>query len=228
MYHTDDAEMPEFQITKDSEPIRVATNSSSPPLVFIKDDKLVGHDVEIANRFAASIGRHIEWSDMNFSALIPALVSGNQDMIVSGVNITPERKESIDFSDPYFSCNTLVVIREENSVGYVEGVNDITKTGFFESIKTGIQRNIIEEDRYLMILEGLKISAIISLLASLVGTLLGALVCWMRMSSYAVIRRFASLYISIMRGTPVLVLLMMIFYVVFDVVYVIKLLGLAF
>ena len=215
MYHTDDAEMPEFQITKDSEPIRVATNSSSPPLVFIKDDKLVGHDVEIANRFAASIGRHIEWSDMNFSALIPALVSGNQDMIVSGVNITPERKESIDFSDPYFSCNTLVVIREENSVGYVEGVNDITKTGFFESIKTGIQRNIIEEDRYLMILEGLKISAIISLLASLVGTLLGALVCWMRMSSYAVIRRFAGLYISLMRGTPVLVLLMIMFYVVF-------------
>ena len=183
MYHANEAEMPEIQMPEDGEPIRVATNSTAPPLVFIKDGKLVGHDIELANRFAASIGRRIEWSDMNFSALIPALVSGNYDMIVSGVNITPERKESIDFSDPYFSCNTLIAIREENSVGYTEGVNDVVNTGFFESIKTGIQRNMIEEDRYLMIWDGLKISAIISLLSGLFGTLLGALVCWMRMSS---------------------------------------------
>ena len=47
------------------------------------------------------------------------------------------------------------------------------------------------------------------------GTLLGALVCWMRMCKYAIIRRIAELYISIMRGTPVLVLLMIMFYVVF-------------
>ena len=155
MYHANDAEMPEIQMPQDGEPIRTATNSTTPPLVFIKDGKLVGHDVELANRFAASIGRRIEWSDMNFSAVIPALVSGNQDMIASGVNITPERMESIDFSDSYFSCNTLIAVREENSVGYVEGVNDITKTGFIENIKTGIQRNIMEEDRYLMILDGL-------------------------------------------------------------------------
>ena len=215
MYHANEAEMPEIQMPEDGEPIRVATNSTTPPLVFIKDGKLVGHDVELANRFAASIGRRIEWSDMNFSAVIPALVSGNQDMIASGVNITPERMESIDFSDSYFSCNTLIAVREENSVGYVEGVNDITKTGFIENIKTGIQRNIMEEDRYLMILEGLKISAIISLLSGLFGTFLGALVCWMRMCKYAVIRRVAGLYISLMRGMPVLVLLMIMFYVVF-------------
>ena len=215
MYHADEAEMPEIQMPEGGEPIRVATNSTAPPLVFIKEGKLVGHDIELANRFAASIGRRIEWSDMNFSALIPALVSGNYDMIVSGVNITPAREESIDFSDSYFSCSILIGIREENSVGYVKGVNDGASTGFVESIKTGIQRNIIEEDRYLMIFEGLKISAIISLLSGLFGTLLGALICWMRMSSYAVIRRFAGLYISLMRGTPVLVLLMIMFYVVF-------------
>ena len=215
MYHPNDAEMPEIQMPEDGEPIRIATNSTTPPLVFVKDGKLVGHDVEITNRFAASVGRCIEWSDMNFSALIPALVSGNQDMIAAGVNITPERKESIDFSDPYFSCNTLVAIREENSVEYTEGLNDVANTGFFESIKTGIQRNIMEEDRYLMIFEGLKISAIISLLSGLFGTLLGALVCWMRMCKYAVIRRISGIYISLMRGTPVLVLLMMMFYVVF-------------
>ena len=132
MYHPNDAEMPEIQMPEDGEPIRVATNSTAPPLVFIKEGKLVGHDVEIANRFAASIGRRIEWSDMNFSAVIPALVSGNQDMIAAGINITSERKKSIDFSDPYFSCNTLVAIRDENSAGFVEGMNDVTKQDFLK------------------------------------------------------------------------------------------------
>ena len=215
MYHPDDAEMPEFKIPEGSEPIRVATNSTAPPLVFIREGKLVGLDVEIANRFAASIGRHIVWSDINFTALIPALVSGNQDMAAAGINITPGRKEAIDFSDPYYRCNTLIAVREENSVGYVQGAGDNTKIGFLESLKVKIHRNIIEEDRYLMILEGLKISALISLLSALFGTLLGALVCWMRMSRYAPMRRIAGIYIGLMRGIPVLVLLMMMFYVVF-------------
>ena len=55
MYHPDEAEMPEFPIPEGSVPIRVATNSTAPPLVFMREGKLVGHDVEIANRF--EIGR---------------------------------------------------------------------------------------------------------------------------------------------------------------------------
>lgn len=215
MHHPNDAEMPEFPILEGSEPIRVATNSTAPPLVFIREGKLVGHDVEIANCFAASIGRHIVWSDMNFTAVIPALVSGTQDMVVAGVNITPERQKSIDFSDPYYRCNTYIAIREENSVGYVAGEDALTGIGLLERLKVQIHRNIIEEDRYLMISEGLKISALISLLSALFGTFLGTLVCWMRMCTYAPLRRFAGFYVGLMRGTPVLVLLMMMFYVVF-------------
>ena len=66
-----------------------------------------------------------------------------------------------------------------------------------------------------MILDGLKLTALISLFAGLFGTLLGALVCWMRMCKYAVLRQLAGIYVSLMRGTPVLVLLMLMFYVVF-------------
>ena len=195
--HANEAEMPEFDLPKDSEPIRIATNASMPPMVFFKNGKMVGLDVELATRFAASIGRRIEWSNMNFPALIPALVSGNQDMIASGVCITPERQLSIDFSDPYFVCNTVIGIREENSAGYVAGEGVADNQNFFETIKTSVHRNIIEEDRYLMILDGFKLTAWISLLAGIFGTLLGAFICWMRMSRNAVVRMVANIYISI-------------------------------
>lgn len=215
IYHAAEAEMPDIDLPENSEPIRIITNYSTPPLVFIKEGRLLGFDVEIATRFAASIGRNIVWSDINFSAMIPALASGTHDMIIAGVNITPQRQVSIDFSDPYLTCNTVIGVRMENTAEYIAGGKKPEEKSILESINKGIQRNIIEENRYMMIIDGLKLTALIFLLAGLLGTLLGALICWLRMSSYAVLRQLASIYISLMRGTPVLVLLMIMFYVVF-------------
>lgn len=67
----------------------------------------------------------------------------------------------------------------------------------------------------MLIIDGLKITVIISILATVFGTLLGALICFMRMSPNKALRQPARVYISILRGTPVLVLLMIIFYIVF-------------
>ena len=74
--------------------------------------------------------------------------------------------------------------------------------------------NLIAEDRYRMILDGLQVTLLITLGAIVLGTLLGGLVCWMRMSRRKWLRQTAKVYIDIMRGTPVLVLLMLMYYVV--------------
>ena len=93
------------------------------------------------------------------------------------------------------------------------------KTGeipsFFAGIANSMQSNIVQENRYLLILEGLKTTVIISVLSTFFGTVLGAIVCFMRMSKNAILNVLAKTYISILRGTPVLVFLMLIFYVVF-------------
>ena len=65
-----------------------------------------------------------------------------------------------------------------------------------------------------MILDGLQVTLLITLCAVLLGTLLGGLVCWMRMSSRKWLQQVAKVYIELMRGTPVLVLLMLMYYVV--------------
>ena len=207
--------MPDIPVPVEGKPLRVGTHSSAPPLVFMKDGAFAGMDIELVKRFAAHIGRPVVFSDMNFSALIPSLVSGTQDMVICGINITEERKLSIDFSDPYYYCNAVMVIRDENSPGYVSGSDNPQKGSFIESVKTGFKRNILEENRYLLIIDGLKITVIISLLSCLLGTLLGALVCWMRMSRRKFLNWIANIYIALMRGMPVLVLLMIMFYVIF-------------
>ena len=74
--------------------------------------------------------------------------------------------------------------------------------------------NLIAEDRYRMILDGLQVTLIITFCAAILGTVLGGLVCWMRMSRRKWLQKVAQVYIDIMRGTPVLVVLMLMYYVI--------------
>lgn len=76
-------------------------------------------------------------------------------------------------------------------------------------------QTIIEGGSYLTILKGLWVTVEISLLSILVGTMLGALVCVGRMCKNYLVRGMAALYIAILRGSPVLLLLMLMYYVVF-------------
>ena len=82
------------------------------------------------------------------------------------------------------------------------------------SIAESFTNNLITEDRYRMILDGLQVTLLITFCAAILGTLLGGLVCWMRMSRRKWVSTTAKVYIDIMRGTPVLVLLMLMYYVV--------------
>jgi polar amino acid transport system substrate-binding protein len=83
-----------------------------------------------------------------------------------------------------------------------------------DSLFNSFYNNLIAEDRYRMILDGLQVTLLITLCAVLLGTLLGGLVCWMRMSRRRWLQQTAKVYIDLMRGTPVLVLLMLMYYVV--------------
>ncbi len=78
--------------------------------------------------------------------------------------------------------------------------------------------NIIYEDRYLIIVDGLKTTALISVFAIIFGTLLGAVIAWLRMQRSPWLQLPAKALIGLVRGTPILVLLMLTFYVIFAAV----------
>ena len=89
------------------------------------------------------------------------------------------------------------------------GCSNVTR-----SIAESFNNNLIVENRYQMILNGLQLTLLITFCSIILGTILGGLVCWMRMSRHSWMQRTAKVYIDIMRGTPVLVLLMLMYYVV--------------
>ena len=87
-------------------------------------------------------------------------------------------------------------------------------TSFWKSIADSFYNNFIVEDRYMHIVNGLETTLVITFFAIIFGTLLGGGICWMRMNRRKWLQKIAKGYIDIMRGTPVLVMLMIMYYVV--------------
>ncbi len=183
------------------------------PFVATQENQLVGFDIELMERFAGHLGKKLRLSNMDFSSLIAAVASGKADLVTSSIYITPERQQQIDFSLPYFQMATQVGVLKSSLLG--SATETPSEATFLQRLTNSIQSNLIRENRYLLILDGLKTTVIISILSALLGTVLGAVLCFMRMSSQPLLHVPARLYISLLRGTPVLVVLMLVFYVLF-------------
>ncbi|MEN6324680.1 MAG: ABC transporter substrate-binding protein/permease [Syntrophomonas sp.] len=209
-------EMPVIKNPKDQGRLVVGIVSDKGlPFAIVKNNRVVGFDIEIAERFAAYLGKELVLADMEFASLISAAAGNKIDMIDSTLVITEERAKQVDFSDPYYELGASVFTLKKNLAAYAGQSNKPAAPSFMQGIADSFHNNMIVEQRYLLIVDGLKITIIISLLSVIFGTLLGALICFMRMAKNRLLSAIARVYISILRGTPVLVLLMIIFYIVF-------------
>ena len=83
-----------------------------------------GYDVQVAKKIAESMGKTLEIYSYEWDSLIPAVQSGNLDMIIAGMSPTDERKEKIDFSDLYYVSN-LVAITKGDALAGVNTISDL-------------------------------------------------------------------------------------------------------
>lgn len=82
------------------------------------DGSYKGIDVELLAAIAEEEGFEYELTPMDFSGIIPALISATIDGSIAGVNITDERKESVDYSDGYYESGSALVVNKEDDSMY--------------------------------------------------------------------------------------------------------------
>lgn len=193
-------------------PLRVGTAANREPMCFVRNNRIAGLDWELMMRIGRALGREVEFVDMKYAALIAALQSGRIDAIASNMTATEERKKLVDFSTEYF-VNPQVLIEWALSENTAAG-------GFWQQFSEALQRNVLHEKRYLLILEGLWVTFLIAVLSVIFGTFLGAGVCALRMSAGRISCNFAKGYIALFRAIPHVVILMLMFYVVFATMHI--------
>ena len=208
--------MPKYPPQPAGKKIVAGVSSGDLPVSAYVNGEYVGFDIEMIRNFAQRQQLQVEFVPLEFSALIASLASGKVDMIADSLSITEERRKLVDFSNPYMLEKTFVLVLKANLAGQSGGVKTTAPANpWFTDLTERIHSNLWQENRYLLILDGLKTTLIISILSLLLGTLLGAIVCYLRMSGRSIFSGPARFYISVMRGIPVLVLLMITYYVIF-------------
>ncbi|MGN0838990.1 MAG: transporter substrate-binding domain-containing protein [Pyramidobacter sp.] len=99
----------------DKDTLIAATEATYPPYESRNSkNEMIGFDIDLVNIIGEKLGKKIEWVDMAFDSLIPALMTGKVDLVAAGMSATEERAKRVNFSAPYEISFSAFVTSAEN------------------------------------------------------------------------------------------------------------------
>lgn len=198
-------------LTGENGTIRIAVAPDLKPISYIKDGELTGYEMEILLLFAKEYGYKLDMSYMTFDAILPGVTTGKYDIGTGAVTITEERAQSVDFSESHLTVDVVMVVKDESDI--------LAHSSFWNELKEDFNKTFIRENRWKLIVEGIGVTMVISILAILIGSLLGFALYMLSRSDIKILRGLikgiSKVYSRFIAGTPVVVILMILFYVVF-------------
>lgn len=198
--------VPELPVLENAPELKVAITSTREPLSFIMDGEPQGLIIELIKRVAYELGMTPVFSDMDFAGSLAAVTSGKCDVAL-GTSVTEERKKSVDFTTPYLEIHHVMLAKID------AGAGDISD--FWNDLGEKFYGTFVAEDRWELILSGFGVTLLISFCSLVFGSLFGAVLCAMKMSKKKPLGCIARIYGRIIQGLPLLVILMMLYYILF-------------
>lgn len=197
--------------TRENGTLTMATNAAFPPYEYYENGVATGIDVDMAQAVADELGMKLVISDMEFDSIIIAVQSGKADIGVAGMTVTEDRLKNIDFTEAYTTAKQVIIV---NNGGESEGL----------SLKEKFSQAFVEQGRWKYIPQGLLNTVIITLCAGIFGIILGFVLAIIRVAHdrneektavIKVLNTIAKIYLTVFRGTPMMVQLLIMYYVVF-------------
>ena len=201
---TEPPQVPEF--SDGAQELRVVLDLTRKPFVYLLDNEYAGFEVELMYGFCREYGYRPVFESAQWTSGVAGLKEGKYDVVSCGIYMTEERKESVNFCDPYVVADVVMVT--------YEGSDSI-----FGSFADSFEKTFIREDRWKLIVEGVGVTLLISFFSVLGGTALGFGLYMLSRSGCRAVSRMTKVigrgYRRFISGTPALVILMLLFYVVF-------------
>ncbi len=192
------AENPEYTLT-------IGTSGELPGFSYYEGDELTGHEIELACCLCEYLNAKPKFVTASFDGLLTGISTGKYDLIVSNLFVTDERKDVIKYSDPYRSTY----------IGYVVKDGSEKPVSFFSKLKQSLNKALLKQNRWKMLLNGLGTTLIITFFGFILANIFGIILCAMSMSKKKALNVIAKIYTWIMQGMPIVVVLMIIYYIIF-------------
>ena len=191
--------------------VKVAVCDTLEPMSYVGGDgELRGFDLEIILMMAEKLDVKVEFTGMEFSAILAAVQSGKADMGAGSIIITEERAQAVDFVEYYPAAFELIVRASSDTQTSSSEVRS-----FIDTTKDSFNKTFIREGRWKLFVDGVITTMVITLLSLLLGTILGFSVLMLCRNGNPVANAVTRFCFWLVRGMPMVVLLMILFYIVF-------------
>ncbi len=220
----------EIPSTGENGVLTMATTSTLKPFSFKLNGSPVGYEIDIIAGFCKKYGYGLKIEDVDFAGILSGIASGQYDLAASQISWTEERGASVNFSDFYytqkfvpivnadeFDLSSLVTAGTTDNSG-ASGSSSSSSSSSSESkssIARSIQRTLVDEDRWKSVLEGLGVTLLITVAGFALANIFGAVFCAMSLSKSKFLNALSEIYSKLMQGLPVVVILMILYYVIF-------------
>jgi len=210
-------------LTGENGTLRFAVCSSvGAPFCYLQNNQFEGFEVDLAVQFCREYGYDLKIVDFDFNGIMIAVSTGKCDFGAACITITQERKEFINFSDSHYSGGLVIVMKEDRSsdetiLASTEQEDEpiIEEKTLFDKIKQGIDRTFVRENRWKVFLNGFGITMLITGVATACGSILGFLVFLLYRKNIKPVKVVVQVLSDIFQKTPVVVILMIFFYLIF-------------
>ena len=185
--------------------LKIATDADSSPFNYLYNQQVVGYEAELIDKFCAAYGYDYEIKIEFFPAMLADVTTGKVDIGMNAIEIMPEREKNVSFANPNYIEQTVVVINSETS----------DEENFFAGLENRIKTSLFNENRWKMILEGAGRTLAITLSAIIFGTLLALAMYMLYREGNRLAKKIIDGIYRTLQGLPIMVLLLIFYYVVF-------------
>lgn len=196
-----------YELTGENGVLKVLSPLESPPFSYLSNNEPQGYEVELLEKFANEYGYGIELTSCNFETVIPSISTGKYDIAYSVISVTEERKKQVNFSDSIYKGFGLIIINNSEAS---------EKQDFIDTITNKFYATFIEEDRWKIILSGALTTLLIAISSTIIGTIIGFILYLIYRKAYEFMKKIIDFLEYIINGLPVVVILMILFYIVFN------------
>lgn len=109
---------------------RVATNAEFAPFESMNaSNQIEGFDIDLLNAMSKAGNFKVEYKHQPWDSIFPALTNGDVDILLSAITITDERKQTMDFTNPYFEITQVILVQKGKNINSVEDLKKAQKVG---------------------------------------------------------------------------------------------------
>ena len=129
--------------------LTVFTSADYPPFENLEGDEFVGLDIDLIKAIGGKLGLEVAIENQNFDSIITAVAGGKScDVGISGFSVDPERAQTIDFSDPYYTDDQAVAVMKGGNITAENAAQELNKEGVRIAVQSGTTGETYVEEHF--------------------------------------------------------------------------------